>query len=383
MNAIRTYLVITFRGSESARTIGLQLCGTRKRSPIKVLGRYLNAALLKTGRSGKRGKGDGEERMKKEEKREANKRSGGWREEDLGLSCPKVPDESSVSSSGRTTQTKTRPPRRLLSGFALFHLRFFFTLLPLSPFSVTSDNSQRAERCRSSMNTPLVAVGKRHSSHSSQQDRDLTSTFSPHCFLTSKFYLSFDYHHVSVISLLCFRVKLEWIFILDRVNKRCECWSPRKVSRMGDIRLPIDLTLPTASVIAKLTNLFTISQEKNHQQGLMGGRFECLLVNNVPGVLDEIDVGGSADSTGVWIWMLLPRQKRPREHPTSSMGKKASLLALGKAFQNKEPRCWFNGGQYVNQWLAVVTMSRPRRPASSYLFNPSPPLPLPVRLCFP
>lgn len=38
MNAISTYLVITFRGSESARTIGLRLCGTRKRSSIKVLG---------------------------------------------------------------------------------------------------------------------------------------------------------------------------------------------------------------------------------------------------------------------------------------------------------------------------------------------------------
>lgn len=37
MNAISTYLVITFRGNE-ARTIGLRLCGTRKRSPIKVLG---------------------------------------------------------------------------------------------------------------------------------------------------------------------------------------------------------------------------------------------------------------------------------------------------------------------------------------------------------
>ncbi|KYN39444.1 hypothetical protein ALC56_05937 [Trachymyrmex septentrionalis] len=198
MNSIRTYLVITFRGSEPARTIGLRLCGTRKRSPIKVLGRYLNAALLKTGRSGERGKGDG------------------WREEDLGLSCPKVPDESSVSSSGRSNGSSCR------------------------------------------------------------------------------------------------------------VNKRCECWSPRKVSRMGDIRLPIDLTLPTVSVIARLTNLFTVSQEKNHQQGLMGGRFECLLVNNVPGVLDEIDVGGSADSTGVWIWTLLPRQKRPREHPRSAMGKRAS-----------------------------------------------------------
>ncbi|KYN10854.1 hypothetical protein ALC57_17054 [Trachymyrmex cornetzi] len=175
-----------------------------------------------------------------------------------------------------------------------------------------------------------------------------------------------------------FRVKIEWIFMSDRVNERCECWSPRKVSRMGDIRLPIDLTLPTVSVIARLTNLFTVSQEKNHQQGLMGGRFECLLVNNVPGVLDEIDVGGSADSTGVWIWTLLPRQKRPREHPRSAMGKRAPLLALGKAFQNKEPRCWFNGGQYVNQWLAVVTMSRPRRPASGYLFKPSPPLLLPA-----
>lgn len=68
------------------------------------------------------------------------------------------------------------------------------TLLPPSSVS-TSDNSQRAERCRSSMNTTLVAVGKRHSSHSSQRDRDLTSTFSPRCFLTSKFYLLFDYHH--------------------------------------------------------------------------------------------------------------------------------------------------------------------------------------------
>ncbi|KOC70504.1 hypothetical protein WH47_00649 [Habropoda laboriosa] len=35
-----------------------------------------------------------------------------------------------------------------------------------------------------------------------------------------------------------------------------------------------------------------------------------------------------------------------------------------QAFQNKEPRCCFTGGQYVNQWLAVVTMSRPRRSAS-------------------
>ncbi|KYN08418.1 hypothetical protein ALC62_00615, partial [Cyphomyrmex costatus] len=32
---------ITFRGSESARTIGLRLCGTRKRSPIKVVGKTL------------------------------------------------------------------------------------------------------------------------------------------------------------------------------------------------------------------------------------------------------------------------------------------------------------------------------------------------------
>ena len=112
-------------------------------------------------------------------------------------------------------------------------------------------------------------------------------------------------------------------------------------------------------------------------------KWECITLTPSLRVLDEIDVGGSADSTGVWIWTLLPRQKRPREHPRSAMGKRAPLLALGKAFQNKEPRCWFNGGQYVNQWLAVVTMSRPRRSASGYLFNPSPPLPLPVRLCFP
>ncbi|TGZ51291.1 Uncharacterized protein DBV15_07780 [Temnothorax longispinosus] len=304
MNATSTHLVITFRGSESARTIGLRLCGTRKRSPIKVL----------------------------EERRLSR-----WRKEDLGLSCPKVPDESSVSSSGRLGDTKIRilrdplwpphgnatpeqprpkpdrraAPRRLLSGASLSSIFVPSTLLPPSPFSVsTSDNSQRAERCRSSMNTTLVAVGKRHSSHSSQRDRDLTSTFSPRCFLTSKFYLPFDYHH-SVISLL--------------------------------------------SVIAGLTNLFTVSQEKNHQQGLMSGRFECLLVNNVPGVLGEIDVGGSADSTGVWIWTLLPRQKRPRERPRSAMGKRASLLALGKAFQNKEPRCWFNGGQYEPKYLPEAT----------------------------
>lgn len=49
-------------------------------APKCVQGRYLNAAPLKTGRSGKRGKGDCEERRgKKEEKREANKRSGGCR----------------------------------------------------------------------------------------------------------------------------------------------------------------------------------------------------------------------------------------------------------------------------------------------------------------
>lgn len=112
-------------------------------------------------------------------------------------------------------------------------------------------------------------------------------------------------------------------------------------------------------------------------------KWECITSTPSLRVLDEIDVGGSADSTGVWIWTLLPRQKRPREHPRSAMGKRAPLFALGKAFQNKEPRCWFNGGQYVNQWLAVVTMSRPRRPASGYLFKPSPPLPLPARLYFP
>lgn len=46
-----------------------------------------------------------------------------------------------------------------------------------------------------------------------------------------------------------------------------------------------------------------------------------------------------------------------------------------QAFQNKEPRCCFTGGQYVNQRLAVVTMSRPRRPASDYVLKPSPPPP--------
>jgi len=38
INAISTYLVITFRRNESVKTIDLRLCGTRKRSPIKVLG---------------------------------------------------------------------------------------------------------------------------------------------------------------------------------------------------------------------------------------------------------------------------------------------------------------------------------------------------------
>jgi len=41
------------------------------------------------------------------------------------------------------------------------------------------------------MNTRLVAVGERHSSHSSQRDRDpqnLTSAFSPRRFLTSELY---------------------------------------------------------------------------------------------------------------------------------------------------------------------------------------------------
>lgn len=76
-----------------------------------VQGHYLNAALLKTGRSGKREKGDRKEieregeKKKEREKREANKRIGSCRigerreTEDLGLSCLKVPDESSVSSS--------------------------------------------------------------------------------------------------------------------------------------------------------------------------------------------------------------------------------------------------------------------------------------------
>lgn len=98
-------------------------------------------------------------------------------------------------------------------------------------------------------------------------------------------------------------------------------------------------------------------------------KWECITSTPSLRVLEEIDVGGSTDSTGVWIWMLLPRQKRSKERPRSAMGKRVSLLALGKAFQNKEPWCWFNGGQYVNQWLAVVTMSRPRRSVSSYLLR--------------
>ena len=50
------------------------------------------------------------------------------------------------------------------------------------------------------------------------------------------------------------------------------------------------------------------------------------------------------------------------------------LLALGRHSKTKSPRCWFTGGQYVNQWLAVVTMSRPRRPATRLrVLKPSPP----------
>lgn len=75
-----------------------------------VQGRYLNAAPLKTERSGKRDKRDRKEigkkrkREKMKKKRDRQIRIGGCRVgermEDLGLSCLKVPDESSVSSSG-------------------------------------------------------------------------------------------------------------------------------------------------------------------------------------------------------------------------------------------------------------------------------------------
>lgn len=98
-------------------------------------------------------------------------------------------------------------------------------------------------------------------------------------------------------------------------------------------------------------------------------------------VLGEIDVGGSADSTGVWIWTLLLTcvEARKRAYRRAIKKENYSPRSQHRHSKTKSPRCWFNGGQYVNQWLAVVTMSRPRRSASGYLLKPSPsPLPNPL-----
>lgn len=58
-------------------------------------------------------------------------------------------------------------------------------------------------------------------------------------------------------------------------------------------------------------------------------KWECITSTPSLRVLGEIDVGGSADSTGVWIWTLLPRQKRLRERPRSAMEKRAPRSRQG------------------------------------------------------
>lgn len=90
-------------------------------------------------------------------------------------------------------------------------------------------------------------------------------------------------------------------------------------------------------------------------------------------VVGEIDVGGSADRSGVWIsGRYYQRVEASGRRLAAGSAKQKASARLSprsrQAFQNKEPRrCWFSGGQYVNQWLAVVTMSRPPASASSSL----------------
>ncbi|EZA52734.1 hypothetical protein X777_07115 [Ooceraea biroi] len=114
--------------------------------------------------------------------------------------------------------------------------------------------------------------------------------------------------------------------------------------------------LDFANVISRLTNLFTVPQEENHQQDLMGGRFECLVVNNVPGVLGKIDVGGSADSTGVWIWTLLPTKKRAGKCSRARRRRRTSLFAPGRYSKTKS-EC---SGRTPSGYLRMATTEKDR-----------------------
>lgn len=106
-------------------------------------------------------------------------------------------------------------------------------------------------------------------------------------------------------------------------------------------------------------------------------KWECITSTPSLRVLGEIDVGGSADSTGVWIWTLLPRQKRPRERSRSAMGKRASLLSrqgIPKQRAAKLVQRWTICKSVAGRGHDVATSS------SRFGLPSSPPPPLPARL---
>lgn len=64
-------------------------------------------------------------------------------------------------------------------------------------------------------------------------------------------------------------------------------------------------------------------------------KWECITPTPSLRVLGKIDVGGSADSTGVWIWTLLPTWKRAGERLKARRRRRIPLLAPDRYSKTK------------------------------------------------